>query len=53
MPTNNEDWISLAQQVSVEMDHAKLAILVDRLCQALDDRGRLGGNRKKSDGRVP
>jgi hypothetical protein len=47
MPTNNDEWMSLAQQVSVEMDHAKLAILVGRLCQAIDDRGRLGANRNK------
>jgi hypothetical protein len=32
------DWVSIAEQVSVEMDSAKLAILVKRLCHALDAR---------------
>jgi hypothetical protein len=26
------DWVSIAEQVSVEMDSGKLAILVKRLC---------------------
>jgi hypothetical protein len=47
MPTNNDEWMSLAQQVSVEMDHAKLAILVGRLCQAIDDRGRLDASQER------
>ena len=33
------DWVPIAEQVSVEMDSAKLAILVKRLCHALDARG--------------
>jgi hypothetical protein len=36
--SQDENWISIAAQVAVEMDPAKLAILVDRLCCALDDR---------------
>jgi hypothetical protein len=40
MITSREDnnWVSIAEQVSVEMDSAKLAILVERLCCALDAR---------------
>jgi hypothetical protein len=34
----DRDWISIAEQVSVEKDTAKLAILLERLCCALDDR---------------
>jgi hypothetical protein len=33
------DWVSIAEQVSVEMDSTKLAILIKRLCHALDARG--------------
>jgi hypothetical protein len=40
MPSQDRNWISIAEQVSVEKDPAKLAILVKRLCCALDDRGR-------------
>lgn len=40
MHTQDRDWMSIAEQVSVEMDSAKLAILVERLCSALDDRKR-------------
>jgi hypothetical protein len=40
MHTHSEDWISIAEQVTVEMDSTKLASLVERLCHALDDRGR-------------
>jgi hypothetical protein len=41
MITSSQDrnWISIAEQVCVEMDSAKLAILIKRLCCALDDRG--------------
>jgi len=40
MITSREDnnWVSIAEQVSTEMDEAKLAILVKRLCCALDAR---------------
>jgi hypothetical protein len=40
MITNSQDmdWISIAEQVSVEADSAKLTILVERLCHALNDR---------------
>jgi len=43
MTTHSEDrdWISIAEQVSLEMDSAKLAILVDRLCSALDERKKV------------
>jgi hypothetical protein len=37
-PSEDRNWISIAEQVSVEMDSAKLAILIKRLCSALDDR---------------
>ena len=36
--SQDRDWISIAEQASVEMDSAKLAILVERLCSALDER---------------
>jgi len=40
MITSREDsnWVSIAEQVSTEMDEAKLAILVKQLCCALDAR---------------
>jgi hypothetical protein len=38
VPPHTEDWISIEYQVSVETESAKLAILVTRLCCALDDR---------------
>jgi hypothetical protein len=40
MITSREDsnWVSIAEQLSVEMDSAKLVILVKRLCCALDAR---------------
>jgi hypothetical protein len=31
----NEDWRSLAEEASKEMDPAKLTILVGKLCRAL------------------
>jgi len=34
----NEDWRSLAEETSKEMDPAKLTILVGKLCRALDER---------------
>ena len=34
------DWRSIAEQVSKEMDSAKLTILVAQLCSALDERGK-------------
>jgi hypothetical protein len=39
MPSQNRNWISMAEQASVERDPVKLAILVERLCCALNDRG--------------
>jgi hypothetical protein len=39
VPSQNRNWISIAEQASVEKDPAKLAILVKQLCCALDDRG--------------
>ena len=40
MITSREDsnWVSIAEQLSIEMDEAKLAILIKRLCHALDAR---------------
>jgi hypothetical protein len=34
----DQEWYSVAEQVSTEMDPAKLSILVSRLCAALDRR---------------
>jgi hypothetical protein len=34
----NEDWRLIAEQVSNETDPAKLTLLVEQLCHALDDR---------------
>jgi hypothetical protein len=33
----DQQWRAIAEQVSKEMDSAKLTILVDRLCRALDE----------------
>ena len=38
MATHTEDWVSIAEQVSAEMDQAKLMTLVEQLCNALDGR---------------
>jgi hypothetical protein len=40
MITSRKDsnWVSIAEQLTVEMDEAKLAILVKQLCSALDVR---------------
>jgi hypothetical protein len=40
MTAPTEDWISLAEQVSVEMNPAKLISLVQQLCSALDAQDR-------------
>jgi hypothetical protein len=42
MDTDRRDvnWQSIAEQVSKEMDGAKLTILVAQLCQAFDERGK-------------
>ena len=51
------DWVSIAEQASKEMDPAKLMILVEKLCRALEgeDRGKSqltatsqGGNEPQS-----
>jgi|CZKR01.1.fsa_nt_gi hypothetical protein len=34
----NQDWRSLAEQASTEMDSAKLTSLVAELCRSLDER---------------
>jgi hypothetical protein len=34
----NEDWCSIAEETSKEMDPAKLMILIGKLCRALDKR---------------
>jgi len=49
MTTHSESraWISIAEQVSVEMDSSKLAILVTQLCSALNDRRGLAENETK------
>jgi hypothetical protein len=36
----DQEWFSLAEQASTEMDSAKLTILVAQLCSALDERGK-------------
>lgn len=41
--SGDEDWRSIAEQASKETDPAKLTILVERLCCALD-----GERRQKS-----
>jgi hypothetical protein len=33
----DQQWRTIAEQVSKEMDSARLTILVDRLCRALDE----------------
>jgi len=38
MVTHTEDWVFIAEQVSVEMDQARLMTLVEELCNALDGR---------------
>ena len=35
-PIITTTWQSLAEQASIEMDGKKLAVLVERLCAALD-----------------
>jgi hypothetical protein len=37
-PRVDSNWVSIAEQLSTEMDEAKLAILAKRLCCALDAR---------------
>ncbi|HZS97846.1 MAG TPA: hypothetical protein VFA40_13770 [Terriglobales bacterium] len=37
-PREDSNWVSIAEQLSIEMDDAKLTILVQRLCCALDAR---------------
>ncbi len=37
-PREDSNWVSVAEQLSIEMDEAKIAILVKRLCCALDAR---------------
>jgi hypothetical protein len=34
----DQEWRDIAEQVSTEMDPAKLTILVGKLCRALDER---------------
>ena len=34
--SQDRDWIPIAEQVSLETDSAKLAILIEQLCCALD-----------------
>jgi hypothetical protein len=34
----DREWYSIAEKVSKEMDSAKLTILVDQLCSAMDER---------------
>jgi hypothetical protein len=47
MTSQDRNWISIAEQASLEMDPAKLSILVKRLCRALDDRGTRAGDETK------
>lgn len=37
----DQEWYSIAEQLSKEMDSAKLMMLVDQLCSALDEREKL------------
>ena len=34
----DHEWRDIAKQVSIEVDSAKLTILVGKLCRALDER---------------
>ena len=47
-PSEDRNWMSIAEQVTMEMDSAKLAILVERLCCALNDRGGSAEDETKS-----
>jgi hypothetical protein len=40
-PITDQKWYSIAEQASTEIDSAKLTILVDQLCTALDDCDKL------------
>lgn len=55
MHSENEDWVSIAEQASNEMNPAKLMTLVQQLCSALDNRnkGRLSLERPKPPARKP
>ena len=46
-PSQGSNWMSIAEQVTVEMDSAKLAILVEQLCGALEDRHRQAEDQPK------
>jgi hypothetical protein len=43
MTTHSEDteWKSIAEQVTEEMDSARLMVLVGQLCRALDNRKKV------------
>lgn len=53
--SENEDWVSIAEQASNEMNPAKLMTLVQQLCSALDNRnkGRLANERSEPPARKP
>jgi hypothetical protein len=34
----DQEWCDIAEQVSTEMDPARLTVLVGKLCRALDER---------------
>lgn len=36
--STDQDWHSIAEQASTEMDPAKLTKLIDELCASIDDR---------------
>ena len=38
LSVGTEDWVLIAEQLSVEMDPVKLMILTEQLCNALDCR---------------
>ena len=38
----DQQWRSIAEQASKEMDSAKLSLLVEQLCAAMDERKRPG-----------
>lgn len=48
MPSQDRNWISIAERASMEMDPGKLAILIKRLCCALDNRGGSAEDERKS-----
>ena len=40
----DQQWRSIAEQASKEMDSAKLSLLVEQLCAAMDERNKRPGD---------